>query len=343
MTSPLRPVGTRIRRTGDLVGGSGPAPAPTDRHRPAPAFPPRVGARADLDENGGKPRSVGRPMPEYPKEGYVGYRLFGTPPAVAGKLVRLTDWLLGRVGSYLYMGITVRAGFVRWVEHSDTKAWARDVTTAEVIEGEWWATFHDTVICERTGKPWLVWDPSATADDGIRPVHPGELVDSDPTPGSKHGEDVEVFALDAVAGVLLPGLVVEGAATGEKRIIQAWDGGPRPIHNIQHNEGEHAVNRVKRQVPRLVAIARRRALASALVWLALTALLGWWCAGALAPGTAALVGLGAAAGVLQGAQVLRLALTGLAAGRRRRPRKPRGSPAKQRARRAFLRARRRRR
>lgn len=339
MTDPYRAVGTRVRRLSDDAG-PGLAPAPADRHRPAPAFPPRTGARAELGD-AGKPRTQPRPMPEYPEQGYGGYRLFGRPPAAAGWWVRLVDWLLGKVGEYLYMGITVRAGFVRWVEHSDSKIWARDVTDAETIEGEWWATLNDTVIDESTGRPWLVWDARAVADDGIRPVRPGELVHTEPTPASKHGRTVDVFTLDPSAGVLLEGPIIEGARTGEKRIIQAWDGGPRPRHNIEHNEGEHAVNRVKRRVPRLVAIARRRAIAVGLLWLVLAALIAWWMiAGAMAPGTAGLVGIGAAGALLQGVQLCRLALAGAPfKPARRKPRKPRGSRARQRARRAFLRRR----
>lgn len=349
MTDPPPTIARTVRRAVDLDVDT-PAdrrPAPADRHRPAPAYSPRSAQRSAgipsprdvvdqvaADRTAGKPRSKPRPMPEYPREGYGAYQLFGDPPPADVWWRRWVDWLIGQLEDYLYAGITCRAGFIRWVEHSDTRSWAGDVTSAQIIRGEWWQTLNDTVVDERTGLPWLVYDVESTADEGIRPIRPGELVHTDPAPGVKHGERVEVFTLDPAAGVELPGLIVEGARSGEKRIIQGWDGGRRPIHNIEHNEGDHAVNRVRRRFPRLVAIARRRALLLAAGWGLLGGLLAWWLTGPLPVGSATATGIAAAAVVLQGAQLVRLAGAGAPVSpRRRRPRKPAGSKRRQRARR----------
>lgn len=335
-----------VRRADDLdqVAGAATgahlfAPAPTSRHRPAPAYPAATGGRVDqADRQAGKPRTQGRPQPEYPREGYGAYRLFGRLPSAdsidAGdnqisRAWRLLDWLLGRPDWYLYCGITCRDRFVRWVEHSDSKTWAGDVNVCEAIEGEWWPTLRDTVT-DGTGRPYLVFDRNATADDGIRPIRPGELVDTEPVRGTKHGEEVDVYTVDSVHGVTLAGAIVEGARTGEKRLIQAWDGGPRPIHNVEHNEGAQAVNRVAvRHVPRLVAVARRQAVAILAAWSALAVAIGWTLADNIGTAAAALAGFAIAAVVLQLAQLVRLAGAG-AGPKRRRRRKPAGSKRRQR-------------
>jgi hypothetical protein len=313
-----------------------PAAVPAQQHRPASSLPRPAGpAPVDVvDQGAGRPRTAGRPMPEYPRAGYVPYQLFGTPPGAGGWWARWVGWLRGRMVDYLYAGITCRGGFIRWVEHSDKQGWAGDVTAAEVIEGEWWATLKDTVVDERTGQPWLVFDDRATADAGVRPIRPGELVHTEPTPGVKHGRQVDVFTLHPDAGVLLPGLIVEGARAGEKRIIQGrGEADFRPRYNTEHNEGDHAVNRVRRRVPRLIAMARRRALALTIGWLVLAAGFTQWFTGMLPPGAALVAGVAAAATVLQAAQLVRLAGAGAPLRpARRRPRKPRGSRRRQRRR-----------
>jgi hypothetical protein len=330
-----RRYGTKVRRPGGMPPGpAGPPPAPRSPAAgvevldvPEAWQPPAPGERVVYEAPGGrsagKPRTQGRPQPEYPAEGYGAYRLLGRLPGEAPWWRRrLLDWLLGRPAWLLYLGITCRNGFVRWVEHSDTKSWAGDVTHTEAIAGEHWATLNDTVVDDATGLPYLVFDAAAIADDGIRPIRPGEYVDTDPEHREVHGEIREVYTLDPVRGVTPGGRIQEGARTGEKRLIQAWDGGPRPIHNIEHNEGDHATNRVRRRFPRLVALARRQAAALLALWLLLAVLL--WLVGA-GPGGALL----AAAALLQGAQVARLALTGFPGPSRSR-RRPRGHKLRQR-------------
>lgn len=343
---PGKTYGSAVRRAGGVTPGPAPAavaPAPAGalvvelpEAAPAPApwapgQPVVYDSAADRDAGGrgrdaGKPRTAPRPMPEYPRSGYKAYRLIGDLPDEAGRWRRFVDWALGHPGWLLYIGITCRASFIRRIEHSDTKDWAGDVRDTEEIRGEHWDTLNDTVIDDQTGRPWLVFDTAATADDGIRPIKPGEAIDTEPSFRLVHGEMCEVYYLDEDAGVVPAGQIQEGARTGEKRLIQAWDGGPRPIHNVEHNEGSHAVNRVARRFPRLVALGRRQALALALVWLMLAIAVGQL------PGVTGSVAFVAAAALLQAAQVVRLALTG-ASPRRRRPRKPRGSKAWQRRRR----------
>lgn len=346
-----RRYGTRVRAgRGNAPGPAGPAGMSTTATAPAPSSTPGTLPPAwepppawQPDDQGagpvvyetardavpgyrqsGRPRTQGRPQPEYPREGYGAYRLLGRLPAeTPWWRRRLLDWLLGRPAWLLYVGITCRDGFVRWVEHSDTKTWAGDVTHVESIPGEHWATLNDTVIDESTGRAYLVFDVAATADNGIRPIRPGEAIDTEPHFREVHGDMVEVYYLDEVAGVEPAGMIVEGARTGEKRIIQAWDGGPRPVHNIEHNEGPHATNRVRRRFPRLVALARRQAFALAALWAALAVLLSLT---ALHVAVAVLL----AACLMQGAQVARLALTGFPRPGRRKPRRPRGRARKQR-------------
>jgi hypothetical protein len=337
---PGKTYGDTVRRAGAATPGPAAATAaapagvvlvdelPEAAPAPAPGQP-LVYESAEERDGGrrvvGKPRTTPRPMPEYPRHGYKAYRLIGDLPDESGRWLRFVDWALGHPGWLLYIGITCRASFIRRVEHSDTKDWAGDVRDTEEIRGEHWDTLYDTVIDDQTGRPWLVFDVAATADDGIRPIKPGEAIDTEPAFRLVHGEMCEVYSLDDVAGVVPAGRIQEGARTGEKRLIQAWDGGPRPIHNVEHNEGDHAVNRVARRFPRLVALARRQALAMALVWLMLAV------AVAQVPGVTGLVGFVAASVLMQAAQVVRLAFTGVGRGRRR-PRKPRGSKAWQRRR-----------
>jgi len=325
-----RRYGTAVRRAPGAPGAVAAAPGAPAVAAPAvvvvdqaPAGGPEVyqspAERFGPDRRAGGPRTQGRPQPEYPLEGYGGYRLMGRLPAETSWWRRvLLDWLLGHPSWLLYVGITCRTGFVRWAEHSDTKTWAGDVDECEIIPGEHWATLYDTVLRDDTGKPWLVFDAAATADDGIRPIRPGEAIDPEPHFRTVHGELVEVYYLDNEAGTQPAGLVAEGARTGEKRIIQAWDGGPRPIHNIEHNEGPHATNRVRRHFPRLTALARRQAAARLVVWVLLAIAL------AFIPGVPWWAGILVAACLMQAVQIARLALTGFPSPKRRRPRRPRG-------------------
>lgn len=330
-----RSFGTRVRTAGGDVPAGGPAVVLTAPAVVAAYVPPAPGTpvtydtpddRFTGDPAAGRPRTAPRPMPEYPRAGYKAYRLLGDLPDDAGRWARLLDWALGAPGWLLYVGITCRASFIRRVEHSDSKGWAGKVRDTEEIRGEHWATLNDTVIDASTGRPYLVFDPTATADDGIRPIRPGEYVDTEPHYRLKHDVMCEVYHLDDQAGAMPPGIIAEGARTGEKRLIQAWAGGPRPIHNIEHNEGNHAVHRVARRFPRLVARARRQAVALALLWLMLAIVVdqltgaGWW-----------LSVLGAAA-LQQAGQILRLTLTGFPGPARRRPRRPRGRKRRQRRR-----------
>lgn len=325
-----RRYGTTVRRA---PGSPAPAAAPGVTLAP-PAVPAAVAEPAPpaagpqvyesvtdrfAPSTGGRPRTQGRPQPEYPLQGYAPYRLLGRLPAESPWWRRrLVDWLLGHPSWLLYIGITCRTGFVRWAEHSDVKTWAGDVDECEIIPDEHWATLHDTVIDSSSSRPFLVFDAAAIADDGIRPIRPGEAIDTEPHFREVHGELVEVYYLDDETGIQPAGLVVEGARTGEKRLIQAWDGGPRPIHNIEHNEGEHATNRVRRHFPRLTALARRQALALVAVWLLVGIGLAFI---PFVPGWLAALLAGC---LLQAAQVVRLALTGFPKRRRRHPRKPRG-------------------
>lgn len=330
--------GTRVRTAGGAAPAGGPASPSTVLAAPVVAayVPPAPGTTVTYeqledrytgtpDRTAGRPRTQGRPQPEYPREGYGAYRLLGRRPAGTSRWTRLADWVLGHPSRLLYIGISCRAGFVRWVEHSDTKTWAADVTECEIIPRERWDTLNDTVLDDQTGRPWLVFDVTATADDGIRPIKPGEAVEPDPHFREVHAEMVEVYYLDE-RGTVPAGIIAEGARTGEKRLIQAWDGGPRPIHNIEHNEGSHAVNRVARRFPRLVALARRQALALALGWLVLGVAVG------LLPGAGWWIAVLAAAALLQAVQIMRLVLTGFPGPRRRKPRRPRGRKRHQRRR-----------
>lgn len=338
--------GTRVRTAGGTPAG-GPAPVSSTVPAapwpaagtvlappyvpPAPGTPVTYGSVDDRvtgipDPTVGRPRTAPRPMPEYPRAGYRAYRLLGNLPGDVGRWLRLLDWALGRPAWLLYVGITCRASFIRRVEHSDSKEWAGDVTDTEEIRGEHWATLNDTIIDDSTCRPYLVFDVTATADNGVRPILPGEYIDTEPHYRLVHDQTVEVYYLDDTAGVMPAGNVAEGARTGEKRLIQAWAGGPRPVHNIEHNEGDHAVHRVARRYPRLVALARRQALALALVWfmlgIAVAQLAGasWWMSA-----------LGAAA-LLQAGQIMRLMFTGFPGPRRRKPRRPRGRKRHQRRR-----------
>lgn len=332
MTGPVRRIGTTVRGEPTDPAGAGtfavPAPAPVAA--PQPWQPPSTtGPLLDTAAGDRKARE-GRPMPEYPRHGYDAYRLLGRLPDTASWWQRLVDWALGFPSRLLYIGITSRARVTRWGEHLDGKRWARDVDECETIRGEHWATLNDTVIDDTTGLPWLVFDDQATSDDGIRPVRPGEHIHTDPQYRIKHDRTVEVFHLDPVAGVLPGGSIAEGARAGEKRLIQAREGDPRPLHNIEHNEGNHAVNRVARRFPRLIALARRQAVARVLVWVMLAIVVSE-VPGSPVSGWVALLAGGA---LLQAGQVVRLVAAGMPGPRRRRARRPRGSKRRQRRRRA---------
>lgn len=287
--------------------------------------PPAARYTRAQNAGAGRPRTAPRPMPEYPRNGYKAYWLLGDLPAESSRWARFVDWALGGPAWLLYIGITCRASFIRRVEHSDTKDWAGDVRDTEEIRGEHWDTLKDTVIDDSTGRPWLVFDAAATADDGIRPIRPGEAIDPEPSYRTVHDRMCEVYHLDD-AGVVPAGRIQEGARTGEKRLIQGWDGGPRPVHNTEHNEGGHAVHRVARRFPRLTALARRQALALAVVWLLLAV------AVAQLPGVTGAAASLIAPALMQAAQTSRLALVGVRPPRRR-PRRPRGSGYRQRRRR----------
>jgi hypothetical protein len=252
----------------------------------APPLPRRP--TGQVDERGGRPRSTPRPMPEFPAYGYAPYRAWGRLPDEAGWWVRLVDWAFGPDHHLLYIGITSRAGFVRWVEESDTWRWARDVSTVERDDDIWWPTLHDAVL-DQAGAVVLVLDPKQ--DDGARPARPDELLD----PASarpwrmRDGREVLAYRLHPAGRPARTwGKVIEGARTGEKRMIQA----EAPVHNTEHNEGNAgAVNRTRRVLPRHVALWRRQAAHTALLWVALASLLTW----ALHDGTGVLAGLAAAA------------------------------------------------
>lgn len=207
-------------------------------------------------------------MPEMPIEGYAPYRLWGALPREAGWWARLVDWAWGPDCRLLYLGITSRAGFVRWAEESDTFTWARDVSYAERDDDIRWPTLYDAVL-DDTGRLVLVVDPRQ--DEGVRPARPGELLDPFPLVRQFRGETVRVFRSDP-AGQPARGTVIEGARTGERRMIQA----EAPVHNVEHNEGNAgAVNRRQRILPRHHADWRRRAGHLALMWMLVGSLLTW--------------------------------------------------------------------
>jgi hypothetical protein len=225
--------------------------------------PPQVNGR-----DPGRPRSTPRPMPEMPVHGYAPYRAWGRLPAESGRLVRLLGWLLGPDHHLLYLGITSRAGFVRWVEESDTWTWARDVSTVQRDDRILWPTLYDAVL-DDDGRLVLALD--ATQPEGVRPARPKELVDPQPFPWQLRGEDVIAYRPHP-AGRPVRGDVIEGARTGERRLIHA----EAPVHNIEHNEGNPgAVNRRRRILPRHVAAWRRQAANLALAWAALAAVFTW--------------------------------------------------------------------
>ena len=134
-----RRIANQIRRPGSTPG----RPVPDQR-------------RPDAGTSAGGPQTSGRPMPEYPRAGYGAYRLFGRLPGVTGRRARLVDLVLGRPRWHLYTGITSRPGFVRWVEHSDTKTWAGDVDVCELVPGAGGPPLQDTLANRRSGRPWLV-------------------------------------------------------------------------------------------------------------------------------------------------------------------------------------------
>ncbi|MFI7608860.1 hypothetical protein ACIBTV_27620 [Micromonospora sp. NPDC049366] len=246
-------------------------------------------------------------MPEIPVDGYAPYRLWGCLPRQAGWWARLVDWAWGRDCRLLYLGITSRAGFVRWAEHSDDKSWARDVSYAERDDDIRWPTLYDAVL-DDTGRLVLVVDPRQ--DDGLRPARPGELIDPHPMVRQFRGDTVQVYRPHP-AGRPVRGRVIEGARTGEQRMIRA----EAPIHNREHNEGNaHAVNRRRRILPRHAAEWRRRAGHLALVWLLVASLLTWllsdtddgWREGA----AAAADGVAGAAVLILLAQLARQAVRG---------------------------------
>lgn len=239
-----------------------------------------------VDERGSRPRSTPRPMPEFPRFGYGAYRAWGRLPDEAGWWVRLVDWAFGPDHHLLYIGITSRAGFVRWVEESDTWRWARDVSTVERDDDIWWPTLHDAVLTD-AGDVVLVIDPKQP--DGARPARPDELLDPQPHPWRmRDGREVLAYRLHpAGQPARTLGKVIEGARTGERRMIQAEG----PVHNTEHNEGNPgAVNRARRVLPRHVALWRRQAAHTALLWVAVASLLTW----ALHDGDGVLAGLSAA-------------------------------------------------
>ncbi|WP_431935751.1 hypothetical protein [Micromonospora sp. RP3T] len=207
-------------------------------------------------------------MPEMPVDGYAPYRLWGRLPREAGWWARLVDWAFGTPCRLLYVGITSRAGFVRWVEESDAFTWARDVSHAERDDDIRWPTLHDAVL-DDAGRIVLVVD--AREDDGLRPARPGELVDPFPLVRQFRGEPVQVFRPSA-AGAPVTGTILEGARTGERRLIHT----EAPVHNVEHNDGNPgAVNRRRRVLPRHRADWRRRAGHLALLWLLVAAVLTW--------------------------------------------------------------------
>lgn len=238
-------------------------------------------------------------MPEWPAHGYSPYRAWGRLPAAddpRGWPARLADWLLGSRTRLLYLGITSRAGFCRWVEESDTWTWARDVSTVERDDGIVWPTLHDAVV-DAAGHLIVVLD--AAQDDGARPARPDELLDPQPHAWRmRDGRDVLAYRTHPAGRPARTwGTVIEGARTGERRMIQA----EAPIRNVEHNEGNpHAVNRVRRVLPRHIAARRRQAATLTLGWIALAALLTW----ALHDGGGALAGLAAAGDGLAIAAVL---------------------------------------
>jgi len=258
MSGPI--IGTRIRRPGD------PPPQTVDwLPHPDPDPADVTPARAT-----GKPRTKGRPMPEMPAGGYLPYRLFGKLPAEAAWWRRLTAWATGSAHHLLYLGITCRNGFVRWVEHSDIQDWAGDVARAERDDSIRWRTLYDAVEDER-GRIVLVLDDRQP--DGARPARPDELLDPQPHPWRLNGVDVLAHRIHPAG---LPGrrmgTVIEGAKTGERRMVQA----EAPVHNHEHNEGNAgAVRRRYRILPTHVALWRRQAAHLALLWLTLAGLLGW--------------------------------------------------------------------
>lgn len=324
MTEP-RQFGTRVRggnaaapgRPAVATATAAPAPAAWTPPAPAPGPAPHTYRPVNLAPGdiagyagGGAPRSKPRPMPEYPVGGYRFYRLWGYLPADAGRWHVAVDYALGRPAELLYSGITSRAGFIRWAEHSDTKTWAGDVIRADVDESEVWPTLYDTLL-DRQGRVILVFDDDQ--DDGVRPIRTDERVDPDPDLRTYRGEQVDVFTVDP-AGIRLPGTAIEGARTGERRLIQA----ERPRHNIEHNQGVHAVQTVRRIVPEHVATQRRRGGRLALAWLVLAALIAWVLPAAdLVAGIVA--GALCAAAFLIGSMILAAATAGRPI-RRRKPR-----------------------
>ncbi|MEU7591259.1 hypothetical protein AB0A95_33805 [Micromonospora sp. NPDC049230] len=203
-----------------------------------------------------------------PIEGYAPYRLWGALPNEAGWWARFRDWAWGPDCRLLYVGITSRAGFVRWAEESDTFVWARDVSYAERDDDIRWPTLHDAVL-DDDGHLVLVVDPRQ--DEGVRPARPGELLDPFPLVRQLRGETVQVHR-PSPTGYPARGTVIEGARTGERRMIQA----EAPVHNVEHNEGNAAaVNRRRRILPRHVADWRRRAGHLALVWMLVSSPLTW--------------------------------------------------------------------
>lgn len=214
------------------------------------------------------PRTTARPAPEMPAGGYTPYRLWGRLPREAGWWARLYDWAWGPDCRLLYLGITARAGFVRWVEHSDDKTWARDVSYAERDDDIRWPTLHDAVL-DDAGRIILVVD--LTQEEGLRPARPGERINPAPLQRPFRGEPTLVYRTDP-AGQPVRGTVIEGARTGERRLIHA----EAPVHNIEHNDGNpHAVNRRRRVLPRHHAAWRRSAAHLTLVWLLAASLLTW--------------------------------------------------------------------
>jgi hypothetical protein len=277
-------IGTRVRRAGD--------PPPVD-------WLPQPGAARPVPvRDPGGPRSKPRPMPEMPTHGYAPYRAWGRLPAEVGWWRRLTAWAGGDNHCLLYVGITSRAGFVRWVEESDTWTWARDVSTIQRDDTIRWPTLYDAVVDEH-GAIVLVLDDRQP--DGARPARPDELLDPQPHPWRIDGADVLAHQLHpAGRPARNRGTVIEGAKTGERRLVQA----EAPVHNKEHNEGNsHAVNRRGRILPRHTALWRRQAARLALLWLALAGLLGW----AGYDGGGVLVWLAATASAIPIAAVLILA------------------------------------
>lgn len=273
------------------------------------APPMRRGDQIDDRRAAGRPRSAPRPMPEWPRHGYAPYRAWGALPDEVGWWLRLVDWLIGPDHHLLYIGITSRAGFVRWVEESDTWTWARDVSTVQRDDDIWWPTLYDAVL--RDGDVVLVFDP--TQPDGARPARPDERLDPRPHRWllRDRGEEALVYRLrpDGRPARRL-GTVIEGALTGEARMIKA----EAPIHNRQHNEGNaRAVNRRTRILPHHIAAWRRQAAHTALGWALLASLFAWAIhdGGGAAAGLSAVVdGLAAAAVLILLAQLARQATRG---------------------------------